>query len=86
VDKLRTELIPETELQMARNYLMGHLMTQIDGPFSTMDFIKSMKIEHLADDSFARMVRTIQQITPNQLRDLAVKYLDLSGWVTIVVK
>jgi hypothetical protein len=32
------------------------------------------------------MVRTIQQITPNQLRNLAVKYLDLSGWVTIVVK
>ena len=26
---------------------MGHLMTQIDGPFSTMDHIKSMKIEHL---------------------------------------
>jgi predicted Zn-dependent peptidase len=44
VDKLRNDLIPEPELQMARNYLMGHLMTQIDGPFSTMDFIKSMKI------------------------------------------
>jgi zinc protease len=86
IRKLREELIPEAELQMARNYLMGHLMTQIDGPFSTMDLIKSMKIEHLADDSFAEMVRTIQQITPNQLRELAVKYLDLASWVTIVVK
>jgi len=86
VRKLQQELIPDAELQMARNYLMGHLMTQIDGPFSTMDLIKSMKIEHLADHSFADMVRTIQQITSNQLRELAVKYLDLSKWVTIVVK
>ena len=53
VDKLRNELIPEEELQMARNYLMGHLMTQLDGPFSSLDFIKSMKIEHLEDEQFA---------------------------------
>jgi predicted Zn-dependent peptidase len=86
VKKLKEELIPEEELQMARNYLMGHLMTQIDGPFSTMDFIKSMKIEHLEDQSFTEMVRTIQQITPMALRELAIKYLDLSNWATIVVK
>lgn len=84
--RLREELIGEEELDMARNYLMGHLMSQIDGPFSTMDFIKSLKIEHLEDSSFAGMVDTIQQITPNQLKELAVKYLDPSEWVTIVVK
>ncbi|HEY3384999.1 MAG TPA: pitrilysin family protein [Saprospiraceae bacterium] len=86
VRKLKEELIPEAELQMARNYLMGHLMTQIDGPFSTMDLIKSLKIEHLEDRSFADLVRTIQQITSSQLRELAIKYLDLEKWVTIVVK
>ncbi len=84
--KLQQELIPVEELDMARNYLMGHLMTQIDGPFSTLDYIKSMKIEHLEDSSFAGMVETIQQITPNQLRELAVRYLDPADWVTIVVK
>lgn len=84
--RLQTELIPDGELDMARNYLMGHLMTQIDGPFSTMDFIKSMKIEHLEDSSFASMVETVQQITPNQLQELAVRYLDPADWVTIVVK
>lgn len=84
--KLQEELIPDAELQMARNYMMGNLMTQIDGPFSTMDYIKSMKIEHLEDETFGEMVRTIQEITPTQLRELAIRYLDLAGWVTIVVK
>ena len=84
--RLQQELIGEEELDMARNYLMGHLMSQVDGPFSTMDFIKSLKIEHLEDSAFAGMVDTIQQITPNQLKELAVKYLDPSEWVTIVVK
>ena len=83
---LQQELIPDAELRMARNYLMGHLMTQIDGPFSTLDYIKSLKIERLPDTAFEMLVRTIQEITPNQLKDLAVKYLDPSGWVTVVVK
>src|SRR5690606_33229750 len=42
VDRLRRELIPDDELTMARNYLMGHLMTQIDGPISSLDYIKTM--------------------------------------------
>ena len=86
VKNLQTILIPDEELDMARNYLMGHLMTQIDGPFSTLDYIKSMKIEFLEDSSFKGMVDTIQQITPEQLRDLAIRYLDLDKWATIVVK
>ena len=86
VRKLQTILIPDDELDMARNYLMGHLMTQIDGPFSTLDFIKSLKIEFLEDSSFKGMVDTIQQITPERLRELAITYLNLDKWATIVVK
>ncbi len=84
--RLQTELIPESELNMARNYLMGHLMTQIDGPFATMDLIKSFKIENLKDSLFAKTIEMIQQITPNELQDLARKYLNLEKWVIIVVK
>lgn len=86
VKNLQTTLIPDQELDMARNYLMGHLMTQIDGPFSTLDYIKSMKIEFLEDNSFKGIVDTIQQITPDRLRELANEYLDLDKWATIVVK
>lgn len=84
--KLQRTLIPETELGMARNYLMGHLMTQLDGPFSTMDYIKTMKIERLKDESFGDLVDTIQQISSNDLQELANRYLDLEQWSTIVVK
>jgi len=84
--KLKQTLIPEPELSMARNYLMGHLMTQLDGPFATLDFIKSMKIERLKDETFSDLVTTIQQITSEELRELAVRYLDLDQWVTIVIK
>ncbi len=86
IQKLQTELISQEELQMARNYMMGHLMTQLDGAFSSMDFIRTMKIEHLENEYFARLIQTIQQITPEELRELAKNYLDLDQWVTIVVK
>ncbi|MEO5907170.1 MAG: pitrilysin family protein [Saprospiraceae bacterium] len=86
VHKLRDELIPEEELMMARNYLMGHLMTQLDGPFSSLDFIKSMKIEHLEAAQFAHLIGTIQSLTPENLKALANRYLDLDQWATIVVR
>jgi predicted Zn-dependent peptidase len=84
--KLSSELIPEEELQMARNYIMGHLMTQLDGAFSSMDFIKSMKIEHLENERFTKLIETVQQITPSDLRDLASGYFTLDEWVTVIVK
>ena len=84
--RLRTELIPEDELSMGRNYLMGHIMTHLDGPFSTMDFIRTMKIESLEDAQFERMISTIQSLTSEDLRRLADQYLDLDHWATIVVK
>jgi zinc protease len=71
---------------MARNYLMGHLMTQLDGPFSTMDFISTMKIEQLPDSAFGNLVSAIQHLSSRELRELAIKYLDLEHWSTIVVR
>jgi zinc protease len=84
--KLQENLIPDNELQMARNYLMGHLMSQLDGPFSTLDQIRSMKIERLGDESFKELVDTIQHISAQDLRELAIKHLDLDQWATIVVR
>jgi hypothetical protein len=71
---------------MARNYLMGHMMTQIDGPVAIMDYVKTMKIERLEDSSFASLVDTILTITPEKLQQLAMEYLDLDQWATIVVR
>lgn len=84
--KLQQDPVPETELNMAKNYLMGHLMTQLDGPFSTLDYIRTMKIERLQDESFGELVKTVQEIQSNDLQELAIRYLDLEQWVTIVVK
>jgi zinc protease len=84
--KLQTEPIDAEELQMAKNYLMGHMMTQIDGPIAIMDYIKTLKIERLEDSSFAELVETIQGITPGRLMELANVYLDLDSWATIVVR
>lgn len=85
-EKLQQELVGEEELKMVRNYLMGHFMTLLDGPFATMDFIKNLKIESLDNQVFERLITTIQQITPEQIRDLARHYLNLEEWVTVVIR
>lgn len=86
IKRLKREPIQPEELRMARNYMMGHLMTQLDGSFSSMDYIKSMKIEHLENEHFNHLIRTLQDISPGSLMDLANKYFGPEEWVTIVVK
>ena len=61
-------------------------MTQLDGAFSSIDFIQSMKIERLENESFSHLINVIQQITPEELRRLAVEYLQPDDLVTIVVR
>lgn len=86
MDRLRKDLVPEEELSMARNYMMGHLMTQLDGPFSSLDFIRSMKIEGIEDQHFETFIKTIQAIRPEEIRALAKKYLSLKDWARIIVR
>lgn len=86
VTRLKTELISNEELTMARNYLMGHLMTQLDGSIPSLDFIKTYKIEGVPDSQFFDLIQTIQKITPEELLTLANRYLNLEEWVTVIVK
>lgn len=93
IDSIRKEIhqlqaapVSAEELIMARNYMMGHLMTQLDGSFSSMDFIKSMKIEQVDNEHFVSLIKVIQQISPEELRELAIKYLDVDQCATIIVK
>lgn len=86
IQKLQTVPVSGEELQMARNYMMGHLMTQLDGSFSSMDYIKSMKIESLENEQFADLVHGIRTMTPEGIMRLANQYLVWDECALILVK
>lgn len=72
---LQQELVPESELSLVRNYLMGTLLGDTDGPFQSMSLVKSWLLYGMDQSFLAAYVQTILTIKPEEIRNLAQKYL-----------
>ncbi len=83
--KLRTDLVSENELETVRNYILGHFLRSVDGPFSLADKFKSIWEFGLGYDYFDNYFTAVKTVTPNELRDLANKYLKQEDLIECVV-
>jgi len=82
---LKEELVDDEELQLVRNYMMGSILGDLDGPFHIIARWKNIILNGLDEDYFYRSINTIKTITPEELRELARKYLMKDDFYELVV-
>jgi zinc protease len=82
---LREELIGEEELQQARNFTIGAILGDLDGPFHVAGRWKSILLNGFDVNYFNEGVRIIKTIAPEELRELAIKWLDPAAFFELVV-
>ena len=82
---LREDLVEEDEVMLVRNYLIGTILGDLDGPFQIMGRWKNLILNNLDGDYFYRSIETIKTISAEELRELAKKYLNPSAFYEIVV-
>ena len=82
---LRNELVDDEELMLVRNYLLGSLLGDLDGPFHIINRWKSYILNGLGEDYFYAATDTIRHITPTRLQELANKYLQPENFYELVV-
>ena len=82
---LRTELVDEEELLLVRNYLMGGLLGDLDGPFSIIARWKNIILNGQTEEYFYNSIKTIKTISAEELRELANKYLQPEAFYELVV-
>ena len=85
LSKLQTEKVSESELSLVRNYMLGTFLRSIDGPFALADRFKGIYFSGLGYDYYDRYIETIRSITPEQLLELANKYLKKEEMIELVV-
>lgn len=73
---LQNELIGDSELEMVRNYLLGNLLTMLDGAFNVSEVIKAHILEDLPLSEFSELVQVIKTTSPQEIQRLAQKYLN----------
>lgn len=83
--RLRDERISEEEIDLVRNYMMGGLLGDLDGPFQIISRWKSYVLNNLDDRYFYNSINTIKSVTAEELQMLANKYLQPEDFYELLV-
>lgn len=85
LEVLRSEPVKKDELEMVKSYLLGNILTMLDGPFNVMDVSKSLVLDGLETTHFDGLVESIRNVTASELQALANKYLQKEAMWEVVV-
>jgi zinc protease len=83
--KLCDEPVDAEELKTSKNFMIGTLLGDLDGPFQVAGRWKSLVINELTEDYFYRGIETIKNIQPAELQELANKYLKAADFYELAV-
>lgn len=83
--RLRDEKIGEDELLLVRNYMIGGILGELDGPFQIMAKWKNIILNNLDESYFYDSIHEIKTVSADTLQDLANKYLQPSNFYELVV-
>lgn len=75
IEILQEELVDEKELSLVKNYILGNILTGLDGPFNVSEVIKAIITEGLPMSHFDDFARYVDAVKAEELRELARKYL-----------
>lgn len=82
---LRETLIEEDELLLVRNYMIGSILGDLDGPFQIMGRWKNIILNNLDEQYFYDSIKTIKTISAMELRALSEKYLQAADFYELTV-
>lgn len=82
---LREEIIDAEELDLVRNYMIGSLLGDLDGPFQIMARWKNYILNNLEADYFYNSLETVRSVTAEELQELAKKYLQPEDFYELLV-
>ena len=84
IERLQKDLVPNEELELVRNYLLGQLLKSADGPYAMTDLFLSVDAYELDFSFYESYIQKVKNIDAEELRALAVKHLAWDS-MTIVI-
>ena len=83
--RLQDHPVAEEEMQLVRNYMMGSILGDLDGPFHIIARWKNYILNGLDEKFFYSAINTIRTVSPEELQQLAKKYLNPEEFYELVV-
>ena len=85
MEMLKSEPADEEELLLVRNYMIGTILGDLDGPFQIINRWKNYVLNDLDESYFYNSINTIKTISAEEIQQLAQKYLEPEEFYELVV-
>lgn len=84
IERLKTEIVPDDEIEMVKGYLMGEMLRLFDGPFSIADAHQALIANNMSVDYYYNMIEAIKDIDAKKIHEISNKYFDTTKFYTVV--
>ncbi|SKA15558.1 Predicted Zn-dependent peptidase [Chitinophaga eiseniae] len=85
LQRLQNEAVPQEELDLVRNYMIGSILGDLDGAFQLIQRWKNLILNDLDENYFYNNIQTIKSVTAEELQHLAKQYLTPGDFYELVV-
>ena len=85
VKRINTELVPDVELTMQRDYLAGNYLLSLESPASTAARVQDIDLYKLPVDYFKTYVSRVTSVNAEKIKTLADKYVNPTELTVVVV-
>ncbi|NTD99169.1 insulinase family protein [Agrobacterium tumefaciens] len=85
IELLKNDLVGEEELTLVKNYMLGSMLGSLENVFSHADKFKNIHLFGLGYDYYENYIKKVKSITAEEIRTLAIKYLNKEDFTEVVV-
>lgn len=82
---LKNELVDEEELLLVRNYMIGSILGDLDGPFQIINRWKNYILNGVDESYFYNSINSVKTVTAEEIQQLAQKYFVKDEFYEMVV-
>jgi len=85
VNLLKTELIPQDEISLVQNYMLGSLLGSLENVFSHADKFKNLYFSGVGYEYYDQYTETVKTISADRLLKLANEYWNFDNFYKVIV-
>ncbi|WP_200976798.1 pitrilysin family protein [Echinicola sp. 20G] len=85
IEKLKSTPIEKAELEIVRNYMIGHFLSNFSNAFDLINRFKSIHYAGLDYDFYESQLQYFRSFTPEQIMEVGQKYFDNKNIIEVIV-
>ncbi|MGY3211785.1 M16 family metallopeptidase [Mucilaginibacter sp. HD30] len=85
VNLLKSDLIPQEEISLVQNYMLGSLLGSLENVFSHADKFKNLHFSGVGYEYYDHYAETVKAITADKLQQLAKQYFNFDDFYKVIV-